>query len=44
MELDRVRITTPVAWKQIKAFKKRHEVEPNQALENEGDVWDDDDE
>ena len=28
-ELDETRITTPIAGKRVKAFKRRNEVEPN---------------
>ena len=33
-DLDSTRITTPVAGKRIKAFKRRNEVEPNPGAES----------
>ena len=33
-ELDETRITTPVAGKRIKAFKRRNEAEPNPGAES----------
>ena len=39
-KLDGTRITTLVAWKQIKAFKKPHEAELDPTLGIEGDVSD----
>ena len=43
-ELERTRIVTPVVRMQINTFKKWHDVEPDRALETEGDVSGDEDE
>ena len=43
-DLEGTRITTTVAGKRIKAFKKRHEAELPLTLETEGDVMDEEDE
>ena len=40
VELDGTRVVTPVAGKRIKAFKKRHEAEPDPVLGTEGEVED----
>ena len=43
IELDGTRIVTSLAGKWIKAFKKRHEAEPDPTLGTEGDVSDEED-
>ena len=42
-ELDGARIVIPLVGKWIKAFKKRHEAEPDPTLGTEGDVSDEED-
>ena len=41
-ELDGMRIAVPMVGKRIKAFKKRHEAEPDSDLEDEARTMDKD--